>query len=130
MTHHLDQEAKFNMCCIREISDPADGFAGGGSERTKYGNEKTSQKATTVFHRRDDGVLIWDRVDLINQENLRAEKFVIDWMWYYERGNRFLMVSPSTETEYCLNSIITGLYEKDGPFIFTSWVGWVCGLPK
>lgn len=58
MTHHLDQEAKFNMCSIREISDPAYGFAGGGSERTKYGNEKTSQKATTVFHRRDDGALI------------------------------------------------------------------------
>lgn len=38
-------------------------------------------------------------MDLINQENLRAEKFVIDWMWYYERGNRFLMVTPSTETE-------------------------------
>lgn len=50
--------AKSNMCCIQEISDPADYFVGGGSERTKSGNEKTSQKATTVFHRRDDGVLI------------------------------------------------------------------------
>lgn len=41
-------------------------------------------------------------MDLINWEDLRSEEFVIDWMWYYERGSmspRFLMGSSSTETE-------------------------------
>lgn len=55
MAHYLDQEAKSNMCCIHEISHPTDGFMGGGFERAKSGNGKTSKEAIIVFQRKDDG---------------------------------------------------------------------------